>query len=70
MHELTYHTLSDVERASIGERAKAATTRLANGETFADMPLSELSAYCVVSELNLAVALVELTKRLTGDAVQ
>lgn len=69
MHELAYSGLTDEQREATGALANSATIRLANGENLAEIPLSELTAYCIISELNLAVALAELIKR-QGATVQ
>lgn len=63
MNTLVYNGLTDDEKLVTGTLAKAATIRLGRGETLADLTLEELRAYCIISELNLSVSLVELLKR-------
>ncbi|MFN4025319.1 MAG: hypothetical protein ACK4MQ_10820 [Hyphomonas sp.] len=63
MHEIVFSTLTDTEREVTRVLAMSASRRLERGEGLADMPLVELRAFCIVAELNLTVALVELSKR-------
>lgn len=64
--ELTFNILNAEEQAKTLELAKSCAARLAKGEGVWDVDLRELTAYAIMRELDLSVALSEIVRRTEG----